>query len=135
MDTANEVKSPQTQCVDKETLPGASETDSILLIQINIYGNAAHSSTRVKVTPTLTAGDLCVSVAEKNGILKSSLDYYSLVVVYTSRNHAKPLQNKPLHHIRTIKAQEYILDVIKAKEAKTEATIEATYTTKWYVLN
>lgn len=118
---------------DREEGPSRAVSDDSepLLILINIHGDFIHSSTKVKVTPTLTAGSVCSMVADKNGLSCESSNFFTLVAVYTNHNRPKPLSHRPLHLIRTLKASDIILSVIKDKEAKTPATREDMYTTKW----
>ena len=109
-----------------------SDNSEPLLILINIHGDFIHSSTKVKVTPTLTAGTVCSMVAEKNGLSREAANFFTIVAVYTTNhNRPKPLNHRPLHLIRTLKSSDVILNVIKEKEAKTPTTIEDMYTTKW----
>lgn len=117
---------------------GHSNTDETdrepLLIQINIHGNFIHSSTRVKISPTLTAGSVCGIVSEKVGILEDDLNFFTLVVVYTCPNRSKVQYPRPLHLVRTLKSSDFIMNIIKEKEKKTPATKEDMYTTKWYAI-
>ena len=111
--------------------PETGVHDEPLLLQINIHGDFIQSSTRVKLTPTLTAGVVCNMVAEKNGVTAADAVFYTLIAVYTTTTRPKPFNTRPLHLIRTLKRNDAILNVIKEKEAKTPPTKEEMYTTKW----
>jgi hypothetical protein len=123
-DSAADAQQQQQRLVSSED-PPLLDADACMLIQINIHGNFTHSSTRVKVTPSLTAGAVIHMVSEKNGISVDHQNFFTLVAVY--------IQDIPksLTLIRTLKSSDIILNVIKEKESKTPATREAMHTTKW----
>lgn len=110
---------------------GTDDMHEPLLLQINIHGNFIQSSTRVKVTPTLTAGAVCSMVSEKTGVSLDDANFYTLIAVYTYTSRPKPLNSKPLHLVRTLKSADIILNVIRKKEAEVSVETGEVYTTLW----
>ena len=97
-----------------------------LLITIVIVDDTSHNSTKVKITPTLTASQVCKTIAEKIGIQSEDFNFFTLIVVFTTMGK---LESR--HYLRTLKSSDLLLNILRDKEQRTPATSEHLYTTKW----
>ncbi len=99
------------------------------LMHIAIHGNEVHASTGIKVTSTLTAGEICRIVCDKIGVSHRETNFFSLIIIFTITENGRPQ-----HKLRTLKYSDNIFNVINNKEKRTPPVKSALYRTKWYLI-
>jgi hypothetical protein len=95
----------------KEESTHNTTADCPVLVRINLLDCFA-SSTKVKVDKSRTANDICEILSTKLGLTETDAMFYGLVCV------AKCVDKKSMHWVRTLKANEKVLQVQADMELK-----------------
>ena len=103
--------------------------DSANFININLYDTRS-SSTILKVAAYTVANDLIDTIFNKVETPLEEQKYHSLVIVVTGSNESS-IQKR--HCVRTLKSQEYILDVESQLKEKLVSKYQLhDFTSRWY---
>lgn len=90
------------------------ENTESIIIKVGIYDTLS-STTVLKITPTTTASEICIAIANKIDLSPDQAKYHNLILVYTGFSDKG---SRKFYCVRTIRSKECVLRTLNAVIAK-----------------